>query len=76
MLGSITKGMEISTVRVNYVNGEFGMEVNVTKVDKGEMLNVNNSNYKYNERISAHKHLNDLEMEENETTRAFNSGSR
>lgn len=38
MLGSVTKEMEMSTVCVESVNSDFSMDVNVTKVDKGELL--------------------------------------
>ena len=62
MLGSVTKEMELSTVHVEDVNGEFGMDVCVTKVDKGELLFVDNPHYE--ELINSYQHLEDVKMED------------
>ena len=40
MLGSVTRKIELCTVNVAAVNGDFEMNVNVTKVEKGELLLV------------------------------------
>ena len=45
MLSSVTKETELSTIRVEDVSGEFSMDVCVTKVDKGELLFVDNPHY-------------------------------
>ena len=45
ILGSVTKEMKLSTVRVEDANGNFGMDVCATKVDKGELLFVDNPHY-------------------------------
>ena len=52
MLGSVTKKMELSTVRVEAVNGEFAMDLSVTKVDKGFVDNPN-----YAKLINSYQHL-------------------
>ena len=51
MLGSVTKEMELSTVRVEDVNENFGMDVCVTKVEKGELLFVDNPHYPHYEEL-------------------------
>ncbi len=62
MLGSVTKEMELSTLRVEAVNGEFAMDVSVTKVDKGELLFVDNPNYA--KLINSYQHLEGVQMED------------
>jgi hypothetical protein len=62
MLGSVTKEMELSTVCVEAVNGEFAMDVSVTKVDKGELLYVDNPNY--TTLINSYQHLESVQMED------------
>ena len=62
MLGSVTREMEQSTVRVKATNGEFAMDVNVTKVDKGELLFVDNPNYA--KLVKSYQHLEGVEMED------------
>jgi hypothetical protein len=62
MLGSVTKEMELSTVCVEAVNGEFAMDVSVTKVDKGELLYVDNPNY--TTLINSYQHLDGVQMDD------------
>lgn len=45
MLGTVTKEMEISVVEVEALDGKFKMNVNVTKIDKGELVMIDNPNY-------------------------------
>ena len=45
MLGTVTREMEISTINVEALDGKSEMKVNVTKVDKNELLNVDNLKY-------------------------------
>ena len=45
MLGALTKEMEMSTVKAEALDGKFIMDVNVTRVDKGDLLVLDNSNY-------------------------------
>ena len=62
MLGSVAKEMELSNVRVEEVNGNFGMDVCVPKVEKGELLFVDNPHYE--ELINSYQHLEGVKMEE------------
>ena len=62
MLGSVTKEMELSNVRVEDVNGNFAMDVCVTKVEKGELLFVDNPHYE--ELINSYQHLEGVKMED------------
>ena len=55
MLGSVT-------IRVEDVNGNFGMEVCVTKVEKGELLFMDNPHYE--ELINSYQHLEGVKMED------------
>ena len=63
MLGLVTKEMELSTARVKNVNREFGLDVCVAKVDKGELLFVNYRHYE--ELINSYQHLEGVKMEDN-----------
>jgi hypothetical protein len=45
MLGAVTREMELSTVNVEALDGKFKLNVSVTKVDKSELLNVDNTHY-------------------------------
>lgn len=65
MLGSVTREMEMSTVRVEAVDGKFAMDVSVTKVDKGELLNLDNPNYA--KLVSTYQHLEGVQMEDNDS---------
>ena len=49
MLGAVTKEMEMemSTVKVEALDGKFSMDVNVTRVDKGNLLELDNPNYEH-----------------------------
>ena len=62
MLGSVAKEMELSNVRVEEVNGNFGMDVCVTKVEKGELLFEDNPHYE--ELINSYQHLEGVKMED------------
>ena len=44
MLGAVTPDMELSTINVQSLDSQFDMDVRVTKVDKPELLHVNNPN--------------------------------
>ncbi len=62
MLVLVTKEMELSTVHVEAVNGEFAMDGSVTKVVKGELLFVDNPNYA--KLINSYQHLEGVQMED------------
>ena len=46
MLKTVTDKVELSTINVQSLDGEFNMDVSVTKVDKFEILHVDNPHYK------------------------------
>ena len=45
LLGTSTREVELATIEIGDVNGTFKMAVEVTKVDKGELLFLDNPNY-------------------------------
>ena len=55
LLGKSTLDVELVTIEINYVNGKFPMPVEVTKVDKGQLLFLDNPNYE--ETIAKNPHL-------------------
>lgn len=61
-MGSVTKEMELCTVNVVAVNGDFEMDVNVTKVEKGERLSMGNLNYE--DLINTYVHRNAVQMDD------------
>lgn len=55
LLGTSTREVELATIEIGDVNGKFKMAVEVTKVDKGELLFLDNPNYE--ETIAKNPHL-------------------
>ena len=45
MLGAVTREMELSTINVQSVESDFNINVSVTKVEKPQLLQVDNPNY-------------------------------
>ena len=45
MLGSVTRKMEVSAINVKAVDGNFNINVKVTKVEKGNLIMIDNPNY-------------------------------
>jgi hypothetical protein len=45
MLGSTTTKVEIYNDKVKSIDGDFTMDVNVTKVDKPQLMHLDNPNY-------------------------------
>ena len=60
MLGAITKQMELSTIKVEALDGSFAIKVNVAKVDKRELLTLDNP--KCEQLIARYSHLKDVKM--------------
>ena len=60
LLGTSTREVELVTIEIGDVNGKFAMPVGVTKVDKGELLFLDNPNYK--ETIAKNPHLSGVVM--------------
>ena len=55
MLGTTTREVELSTIQVAGLAGEFSMPVEVTKVNKSELLYLDNP--KYEEIIKTNEHM-------------------
>ena len=60
MLVAVTKQVELSTISVKALDGRFQMNVTVTKVDKKELLMLDNP--KYQVLIASYDHLRGVEM--------------
>jgi hypothetical protein len=60
MLGAVTREMELSTVNVEALDGKC--KLNVTKVDKSELLNVDNPHYQ--QLIAKYPHLEGVTMDD------------
>jgi hypothetical protein len=56
MLGTVTREMELSTINIESLSGEFNIDLSITKVAKSELLHVDNP--KYEQFISTYPHLN------------------
>ena len=64
MLKTVTREVELSTVNVQSLDGKFNMDVSVTKVDKPELLHVDNPHHE--QLISTYSHLNGIIMDDND----------
>ena len=64
MLGAVTKEMEMSTVKAEALDGKFSMDVNVTRVNKGDLLVLDNPNYE--QLLRTYKHLEGIQMADND----------
>ena len=60
MLGSTTTKVEIYNVKVKSIHGDFTMDVNVTKVDKPQLMHLDNPNYET--LLKNHSHLNGVQI--------------
>ena len=60
LLGTSTREVELATIEISDDNGKFTMPVEVTQVDKGELLFLDNPNYK--ETIAKNPHLSGVVM--------------
>jgi hypothetical protein len=60
MLGSTTTKVEIYNVKVKSIDGNFTMNVNVTKVDKPQLMHLDNPNYET--LLKNHSHLNGIQI--------------
>lgn len=62
MLGVTTREVELSTIEIKETSGEFSMSVEVTKVNKGELVFVDNP--RYQQLIEQNPHLRGVVMED------------
>ena len=65
LLGASTREVELATIIISDVNRKFSMPVEVTKVDKGELLFMENP--KYQEVIARNPHLSGVVMNDVDT---------
>ena len=65
LLGASTREVELATITISDVNRKFSMPVEVTKVDKGELLILENP--KYQEVIERNPHLSGVVMNDVDT---------
>ena len=62
MIGATTKRLEIYSLQISSVKGDFKLEAEVTKVDRKELLTVQNP--MYNDMIRRYGHLQGVVMED------------
>ena len=60
LLGASKREEELATIEISSINGKFSMPVEVTKVDKGELLSLDNPNYQG--MIAKYPHLSEVIM--------------
>ena len=60
MLGSTTTKVEIYNVKIKSIDGDFSMDVNVTKVDKPQLMHLDNPNYET--LLKKHSYLNGVQI--------------
>ena len=65
MLGTTTREVELSTIQVAGLSGDFSMPVKVTKVNKSELLYLDNP--KYEEIIKTNEHMQGVTMDDHDT---------
>ena len=62
MIGTVTKRIQLYNLSVSSVTSDFTLETEVTKVDRKELLTVDNP--RYQETISKYTHLKGVRMED------------
>ena len=65
MLGAMTTKVEMYNVTVTSITGNFSMSVTVSKVDKPELMMLENP--KYEDLINKYTHLSGVHMDDNDT---------
>ena len=60
MLGSTTREVELSTIKVRSTDGNEELNVDVTKVERRELLMINNPHYQ--KIVESYAHLKGVEM--------------
>ena len=64
MLGSTTREVELSTIKVSSVDGIEELDIEVTRVERRELLMINNPHYQ--KVIDTYDHLKGVEMPDSE----------
>ena len=65
MLGAVTKQVEIFQVQVSSTSGDFCLNTEVTKVDKNQLLSLENP--RYQQCLAKYPHLKGIEMKDKES---------
>ena len=65
LLGASTREVELATIDISSMDGKFSMPVEVTKLDKGELLSLDNPNYQG--MIAKYPHLSEVVMNDVDT---------
>ena len=65
MLGSTIREVSISTINVGATDGSFKMDVEVTRVERGNLLMIANPNYQT--LVDLYGHLEGVSMQDNDT---------
>ena len=65
MLGAVTKQVEIFQVQVSSTSGDFCLDTEVTKVDKSQLLSLENP--RYEQSLAKYAHLKGIEMEDKDS---------
>lgn len=65
MLGATTREVELSQIEIRATDGTFSLPVEVTKVNKGELLFL--ANPRYQQLISRNAHLNGVDVVDHDT---------
>ncbi|XP_028404021.1 uncharacterized protein LOC114526636 [Dendronephthya gigantea] len=64
MLGSVNKVISVYNMSINNLEGDFQLHIEVTKVDRKELLTLKNPNYQ--ETLAKFPHLSDVQMHDND----------
>lgn len=65
MLGAVTKQVEIFQVQVSSTSGDFCLDTEVTKVNKNQLLSLENP--RYEQCLANYAHLRGIEMEDKDS---------
>ena len=65
MLGAVTKQVEIFQVQVSSTSGDLCLDTEVTKVDKNQLLSLENP--RYEQCLAKYAHLKGIEMEDKDS---------
>ena len=64
MLGSVNKVVSVHNLSINNLEGDFELNIEVTKVDRNELFTLPNPRYR--ETLSKFPHLNGVKMHDND----------
>ena len=64
LTGVTTRTMQVYEVKIRSLSGDFDLDVNITKIEKKELLSLDNPKYK--EILSKYSHLRGVEMDDDD----------